>query len=174
MGSIAPIPKVEDVRTSCRRSSERANSRLLGAEDPAPNRLSRKVAPSGLEPVVPPISSRIVELAGTTSSISYDVKVKCVEGIQAKPRTPENFPPSRSSFSTSVAPTASWSARSLNFPELRLTKRLETNSETSQLHFFPEYCAVHRSRLIRQIGVDSRIQGEGTVKEVRRILTIAR
>lgn len=81
MGSIAPILKVEDVRTSCRRSSERANSRLLGAEGPEPNRLSRKVAPSGLELVVPPISSRIVELAGTTSSISYNDKIKCFEKI---------------------------------------------------------------------------------------------
>lgn len=79
MGLIAPIPKVEDVRTSCRRSRERANNRLLGAEDPEPNRLSRKVAPSGLEPVVPPISLRIVELAGTTSIISYNDKTKCVK-----------------------------------------------------------------------------------------------
>lgn len=69
---MAPMPIVELVRTSSSRASESDKSRSEGAEEPEPKRLSRKVAPSGSEPVVPPMVSRIVEAAGTVRYISND------------------------------------------------------------------------------------------------------
>lgn len=62
---IAPIPSVEEVRTSSLRSSESEKSRSEGAETPEPNRLSRKVAPSGAPEVEPAILLKMIELAGT-------------------------------------------------------------------------------------------------------------
>lgn len=61
----APMPNKEVVRTSSRRSRASEKSLWLGAEVPDPNRLSRKVAPSGSELVVPGTLLRIRELAGT-------------------------------------------------------------------------------------------------------------
>jgi hypothetical protein len=62
---ILPIPRDEDVLTSSRRSRAREKSLSVGADSPVPNRLSRKVAPSGLEPVVPGILVTMTEFAGT-------------------------------------------------------------------------------------------------------------
>jgi hypothetical protein len=62
---MAPMPKTEVVLTSSRRARARENSRSEGAEAPLPNRLSRKVAPSGFEEVVPGICCRMTESAGT-------------------------------------------------------------------------------------------------------------
>lgn len=71
--STSPIPKLERVRTSSLRSRESEKYRFVGADAPAPKRLSRKVAPSGEEPVVPGIVSVMSELAGTGVSESLDL-----------------------------------------------------------------------------------------------------
>lgn len=61
----APIPNEEVVRTSSRLARETENIRCVGADNPEPKRLSRNVAPSGSDPVVPAIWPLMTELAGT-------------------------------------------------------------------------------------------------------------
>lgn len=63
---IAPMPNDDAVRTSSRRAKESEKSLSEGAESPLPNKLSKKVAPSGFPVVEPAISLRIMEFAGTT------------------------------------------------------------------------------------------------------------
>ena len=55
----------EVVRTSSRRPRAKEKSFCVGADVPDPKRLSRKVAPSGFEPVVPGILLNIIEFSGT-------------------------------------------------------------------------------------------------------------
>ena len=68
--SMAPRLRRDVVRTSSLRPSDNENICKVGAERPEPNKLSRNVAPSGLEPVVPGIVDRMTEFAGTGMSVS--------------------------------------------------------------------------------------------------------
>lgn len=72
---------MEYVRESCGRWREREKYRCDGADAPAPKRLSRNVAPSADEPVVPGMDFVMSELAG-----------------RARPRRPEKPPGPRFSL----------------------------------------------------------------------------
>lgn len=76
--STEPIVRRENVRTSCRRSSASENIRCVGAYCPDPNKLSRKVAPSGFDVVVPGIRDDMTEFAGTTQvSLRREIPCTC-------------------------------------------------------------------------------------------------
>jgi hypothetical protein len=77
------MDRLDSVRESSRRASDNPSNRLVGAEGPEPNRLSRNVAPSGLEVVVPGMASSMMELAGTDCQ-------ECAAklDLQARPTSP--------------------------------------------------------------------------------------
>lgn len=66
---VDPMVRRDRVRTSSRRSRARLKTRCVGANVPEPKRLSRKVAPSGFDEVVPGIWLEMIELAGTTHQL---------------------------------------------------------------------------------------------------------